>query len=577
MGIKKLFIFCSSLLIMLTAGACSSTNWVVINEQAKDVNDYELINTRYYLDSNNGIIPNHPLIHFELKAVDTFRYAKRVKTERYIQRYRPRLDFLLLGAAGAGLSYYAAFSDQLVKQPSDLQRYSLIGAGTLLTGLSFLNMKQVGEPTKTGETRLLRKTGSVLDVDTTVVRPYNTEAPSIKILYKEQELANHPEWSFTDGSITVNLAQEIDAGAFDENPDEFIRVEARFDTLTHVREVPVSSIFEQFVVVNTQITALRNAPEANPANVLTDLAEGSQLKLVSKEGDYYKVLYGISETWIAARDVNTIWRPSEFASELSVIAIPNVPFGSVDIERNIPVLGLGSVNSSAFILSNNQFEGDISERIYGQRDARLIQEYLIQGLGVRSPRVIKAMNVHSDNMTNRAYARLVSTMGEEKQNLYVYINGYAEIKNDKVLLVGSALNDDNELRYIDLKKLFTALSKLNTESIIVVADLDFLNGSDTAAPLQKLASVITDENPSSAVFFGAKAGQRSGIYSSQTGIQNRHSIFTYFFADALKQKNTSMQQIYNHLLRNVSFTSRSLYDRPQNPLFYGNQSLQILN
>ena len=181
MGIKKSFILFIVLISGILFQGCSSTSWVVVDEQALDINEYELVSSQYFLESTNGITPNQPLIHFDLKSINTYEYAQRVKTERYIQRYRPRLGYVLLGAAGAGLSYYAAFSDQLLDRPTDVQRYALTGAGTLLTGLSFLNMKPVGEPTRTGESRLLRQTGTATEVDTTNVRPYNTENPNIRI------------------------------------------------------------------------------------------------------------------------------------------------------------------------------------------------------------------------------------------------------------------------------------------------------------------------------------------------------------------------------------------------------------
>ena len=576
MGIKKAFYFAVTIVTAILFQGCSSTSWTITDEEAMDINDFELISSRFYMERSRGVTPTQPIVHFDLKSINTYEYAQRIKTERYIQRYRPRLGYVLLGAAGAGISYYAAFSDQLLDRPSDVQRYALMGAGTMLTGLSFLNMKPVGEPTRTGESQLLRQTGTIQEVDTTNARPYNAQNPGIKITYNDRVLAENSEWNFSGGRLSVNLAEEVDASIFGENPRGNIQVTATYDTLSQTKSVPVQSVFEQFIVVDVQITALRNEPESNPSNVLTDLAEGSQLKLISKEGDWYRVLYGISETWVSANDVRTIWRPSEFASDLSVIAIPNVPFGSIDVERNIPVLGRSSLNSSAFILSNSQYEGDISERIYGQRDAKLMEEYFIQGFGVRSTRVVKAMNAASDRIAERAYSRLASSMSESRQNLRVYINGYAEIRDSQVFLLGSELTDDGEQQYIDLQRLFRAFNNLDLNSLLIIADLDILNSNGSTEPLENLASIVTDANFGASVFFSSRPDQRSGIYSSNNGDQNRHSIFTYFMAQAIKEQNMTMNAIYNHLERNVPFTSRSLYDRPQNPLFYGNGELGLL-
>jgi hypothetical protein len=575
MGIKKVFYIVAVVFAAFVIQGCSSTSWVITDEEAMDINDFEMVSSSFFLESKRGITPQQPIVYFDLKSINTYEYAQRIKTERYIQRYRPRLGYVLLGVAGASISYYAAFSDQLLDRPSDVQRYALTGAGTLLTGLSFLNMKPVGEPTRTGESRLLRQTGIIQEVDTIEARPYDTQNPGIKISYNGRVLTENSAWNFNGGRISINLAEEVDASIFPENPRSNIQVTATYDTLSHTREVSVESVFEQFIVVDVQITALRNEPESNPANVLTDLAEGSQLKLISKEGDWYKVLYGISETWVSANDVRTIWRPSEFATDLSVIAIPNIPFGSVDVERNIPVLGRSSLNSAAFVLSNNQFEGEISERIYGQRDAKLMEEYFIQGFGIRGTRVVKAMNVASDRIVERAYSRLASSMNESGQNLRVYINGYAEIIDSQVFLLGSELSEIGEKQYIDLQKLFRAFNNLDLNSILIIADLDILNPNGSSEPLENLASIVTDANFGGAVFFSSRPDQRSGIYSSNNGDQNRHSIFTYYMAQAIKERNMTMNSIFNHLERNVPFTSRSLYDRPQNPLFFGNGDLGL--
>lgn len=576
MGLNR-SITCFLIFLSFLLMSCSSTSWVVVEEDATDINDFEIISTQYFLESTNGLNPNQPIVHFDIKAINTYEYAQRVRTERYIQRYRPRIGFVLLGMAGAGLSTYAAFSDQLLTEPTNPQRYALLGAGGLLTGLSFLNMKQVGEPSKTGENRLLRKTGSIQEADTISARPYNSEYPAIKISYRDQVIRETENWSFNEGRISINLAEEVDASLFEEDPMDNILVEVSYDSLHNTKEVPVSSIFERFVVVDAQITALRNDPSNSRDNILTDLAEGSQLKLMERKGEWYKVLYGITETWVYANDVHTIWRPSEFASDLSVIAIPNVPFGSVDVERNIPVLGRSSLNSSAFLLSNYQYEGEFSERVYGERDTKLMEEYFIQGFGIRSTNIVKATNISTDRLLERAYSRLASSITDGPQNLNVYISGYAEIRDSKVYLIGSSFNENGEPMYIDLHQFFRALRNLDLSSVHVFADLDILNENGSTEPLADLASVITSENSSSAVFFGARPDQRSGIYTSNNGEQNRHSIFTYYLAEAIKERKMTMEEIFDHLERNVPFTSRSIYDRPQNPLFFGNPQLQLLN
>ncbi|MDZ7806833.1 MAG: caspase family protein [Gracilimonas sp.] len=555
--------------------SCSSTSWVVIEEDATDVSDYELTESEFFLDPNDTITPQAPFLNVDLMAVNTYEYAQRIRTERYIQRYRPRLGYVMLGVAGAGLSYYAAFSDQLLQQPTDPQRYSLIGAGTLLTGLSFLNMKPVDEPTKTGETRLLRKTGTIMVADTIETLPYTEEQVKVSISYGDSLLINSKNYGFNDNNISINLAEEINSNSFGEDPQYEIKISVEYDTLRTVKSTPIASIFEQFVVVDTEVTPLRNAPDVNSDNVLTDLAEGSQLKLVKREGKWFKVLYGISETWISTSDVYTIWRPAEFSSDLTVVTIPNIPFGSIDVERDIPELGDLSQNTAALIISNDQYSGQFSERTYGDRDSQLLEEYFTQGLGIRSNNFIRSFNIDSTEQMNAAADRLLNLIDRNRNRAIVYINGYALVEDGNLYMVGTNYNGEKPM-LINLKTFFDQISQSQLSEFIGFVDLDIIQTDDSDLDYQTIVSDLTDSISRSAVIFSSNSTQRSGIYSSQNGERNRHSIFSYYLAEALKQNKKGIDQILDHLQRNVPFRSRSIYDRPQDPVLIGRSDIQLV-
>lgn len=555
--------------------SCSSTNWVVVTEEATDESESEVVETEYFLDVDTSISPNDPILYFDLKAINTVEYAQRVQVERFVQRYQPRLGYVLLGMAGAGLSTYAAFSDQLITEPTNLQKYSLLGAGGLLTGLSFINMRPVGEATKTGETRLLRKTGTALRTDTAMAGDYDAQSSSLKMYHNDSVFLERQRLVINNGRIAINLAEVVEPSLFEQSESDEIRVQVTVDSMSRTATIPVSSFFERFVIVESQVSPLRNSPVNNPDNILIDLAENSQLRLVSREGGWFKVMYGISETWLEANDAREVWRPSEFASELSVITVPETPFGSVDVERNIPVLSSGEQNNTAFILSNYDYESDLPEKMYGARDVQLVEAYFEEGFGIRSNDIIKAANLNSNRQAQEALARLSGIAADSSSTLLVYLSGYAHVQDSVVYLAGVG-SEDEASSHINLNNLFRNLDRLPSESIVVFADLDFIGNSDHTEPLIELTSFITGKD-NRAVFFAARPDQRSGIYSSSNGAQNRHSIFTYYLAEAFQQRKTRLNDIYNHLGRNVTFTSRSIYDRPQNPLFFGNGDLQILD
>lgn len=570
---RSLFGLIAIISVLLTV-SCSSTSWVVIEEDATDASDYELMGTEFFLDPNDIITPQAPIYDVDLMSVNTYEYAQRIKTERYIQRYRPRLGYVMLGVAGAGLSYYAAFSDQLIQQPTDLQRYSLVGAGTLLTGLSFMNMKAVDEPTKTGETRLLRKSGTIMVADTIETLPYTNAPATVTISYGDSLLISSKNYMFNDNNISINLAEEVNSNLFGDEPQYDISISVEYDSLKTVKNTPVSSIFEQFVVVDSEVTPLRNAPDVNTDNVLTDLAEGSQLKLVEKDGDWFKVLYGISETWIAASDVYTMWRPTEFSSDLTVVTIPNIPFGSIDVERDIPLLGDLSQNTAALIISNDQYSGELSERTYGDRDSKLIEEYFLQSLGIRSNNLISTYNIDSAEQMNSAANRLSNLIGNTRNRILVYVNGYASIKEGNLYLLGTKYNNDGS-GLIDIKEMFEQLRESQPSEIIAFIDLDIIRSDNSTINYNRNFNDLSSSTRS-AVIFSSTPTQRSGVFSSTNGEKNRHSIFTYYLAEALKQGKTGVDQIFEHLQRNVPFRSRSIYDRPQDPQLIGQRELQLI-
>ncbi len=575
MGLKLKFIsYFLSTLFLFTG--CSSTRWVVESQETIDRNDFKLLDSKLFLNRIDRIRPEEPLVRFKLKTANTIEFAERIRTDRYIQTYRPRLGYVLFGLASAGIAGYAAFSNDIVNEQNQTQKIALIGAGTALTGISFLNMKPVGEPTATGESKLLRRTGKRVEVDTLDTSSEFATIPEYEILFNNEVIIPKTKRSFRDNIIEINLAEEIAPESLPENRDININLNIYFQDSTYNYSIPVSSIFESFVVVTSNVSALRNKPEVNRNNVLTDLAKGSQLKLVERQGDWFKALYGISETWVAASDVVTIWRPSEFSHQLSVVAIPNVPFGSIDIERNFPSLVSESKNRWAYMISNGSYTGILSERNYAKRDARLMNEYFNKTLGVPADNILSFEDQHGSQPIRNSFNRLVSGINNSPSELVVYLSGYARVdETSKEIFFLGTVNDTSSQNEVSLNSLFDGIAQLPLTKISVIADLEFINQTKNNDALEDLASLITSNIKESAIVFSADTDQTSLIYSTPNGVQKRHSIFTYFVADAFKNRYSNWGAIVKHLQRNVSFTSRSLYNQPQDIQFFGNLSLDL--
>ncbi|MCG8372980.1 MAG: hypothetical protein MI700_05585, partial [Balneolales bacterium] len=268
MGLKYTYIML--LIISLLGGACSSSKWVVVDQYATDRNDFELLDSEFFLTRTGEITPDNPIAFYELKAANTFEYAQRVQTDRYIQRYTPSLRSILIGSIGAGLATASAVSTD---NPGFAENILYATAGFVVL-TSFLNMNPTGEPTSTGETRLLRKTGTIQETDTVTTDPIAGVVPSYTIYDSQEILALGNDIPFINGRYTINLLDGLNPETFEYGTDEFVTLEIIFNDQIYVEDIPLASIFERFVVVSSEVTALRDEPVLDSRSILTDLAEG---------------------------------------------------------------------------------------------------------------------------------------------------------------------------------------------------------------------------------------------------------------------------------------------------------------
>jgi hypothetical protein len=137
---------------------------------------------------------------------------------------------------------------------------------------------------------------------------------------------------------------------------------------------------------------------------------------------------------------------------------------------------------------------------------------------------------------------------------------------------------------INLKTFFKQLSNVPSAQTLVVSDIDFshrkpensFTPNEEQRILGSLMSVLIDDD-STSLLMGTQIGQPSSLYLSSTGEDKKHHIFSYFFARAIQLRKTKLSAIYQFLERNVSYTSRRLHDRPQDPRLFGDVSLNLVN
>lgn len=560
------------LFLLILVSACSSSKWVVEDQFATDRNDFELLESVQFLERTGQITPQTPYVQFQLKAANTFEYAQRVKTDRYIQRYKPSMKSILWGLAGAGL---ASGSALLAESGSNTQNV-LFGTAGFVSVASFLNMKPTGEPTPTGESRLLRKTGQITETDTVMASPLPGNTISYTIFDDGEILSIDNEIPFANNTYTISLLEIFNPETFDYSSDKVFKLEVYFNDQVYKVDIPIRSFLERFVVIESEITALRDEPVLDSRTILTDLARGSQLRLVEEQDLWFKVLYGISETFISKSDAGLIWRPSEFASQLSIITVPNVPFGNIDVENGLPVFAERNNARFAFILANREYQGDFSERSYAERDARLMEEYFRNSYGIPNENLQKTTNIETQQQLVLAYNRFANLLRNEQEQLVVYISGYVSAgPNNQMMLIGTG--SEGAKNRISLNSFFSGISRLPVNELVIFLDVDNIDERNNTNLIKTLSHQILSNKPNSAIVVSSTETQRSRNYTGFSSDQKRHSIFTYFVADGMKKGAVSVSEIVNHLQRNVDYTSRRLHNQPQHILFFGKNDISLAN
>ncbi len=568
----------SAILFLCVTTACSSSKWVVENQKEIDRNDFELLSSRKFLELSGTTSPQSPIVSFQLKAENTFEYAQRVRTDRYIQRYRPTFRSIIFGLIGSGLAIGVANSiadnsSDEGDNNSNVTQNVLYGAAGVIALASVLNMKAVGEPTPTGETRLLRKTGSTTETEIITALPESNLKATYSIFYRDEILVGEKEIKPSGSTYSINLIEDLNPEEFEYDSSDVVELEVYYNGETYRELIPLRNVFDSFVVVSSQVTALRDEPAYDERNILTDLAFGSQMKMVSEDSTWYKVLYGISETWISKTDAYPIWRPSEFASQLSIFAIPNIPFGNVDVETGIPVLRESNDSTLVFMLVNGEYKGNYSERPFADRDARLMDEYFQNALGIPYSNIVKAYDIETQQQLTLAYTRLATRFRRPQKQLIVYLSGYVRSDDEERIRF---LSTDASDQSFALNSLLNSISTLDVEELVVLADLDFV-AQEEPGSIEFFGESILQNHPDASIVFSSTETQRSRDYSIANGDQNRHSIFTYYLADALKNGETNISGIINHLQRNVDYTSRRLHNQPQQIIYFGNSGISLID
>lgn len=565
-------------------GSCTSARWTVKEKESTDRSDYEIVEENYFLQQSNEVSPESPVLSLDLFSETKYEYTQRVLMERNIQDYTLRPGTTALGVGGAAMAFYVANIADLGNHSSSTKRWSLNSIGALMLASGFLNMKPVGNPRPTGEERYLRTTGVTTEIDTVNADAKNDASASVYMLYNDLIIFEENDQNISNGTLNVPIGNALNDLRLSGTDPGRTTVEVLFADSLYRYNFAVNSVLQPYAVINKQLTALRNSAEGNADNVLADLVEGSQLKISSISDNWYQVMYGISETYIKKSDASIIWRSEDYEVEDQVVAVPRVPFGEIDVESNIPVLRDENPNAKALLLINQNYNDMLGERNYALRDGRLIRTYLQNALGYSADNIYQLADISSSDSLNTLLSTLQSTANDSTE-LFVYLSGYGAIieKKQRQLQFLKVTSNNQSDSTIAVSDIFSRIGEIPSTKTVVLSDIDFISGSsqesftksEMRSTIESNVSPLLSRNSNSAVLMGSQLNNPSRLYMSADGEDKKHYIFPYFFAKALQERRTVLSDIYQFLERNVSYTSRRIFDRPQNPLLLGNTKINL--
>lgn len=565
--------------------SCTGARWTVKEKESVDQSDYKIVDEQLLLRQSGEVSPQNPVLSLDLLSRISYRYNQRVLMQRNIQDYKLRPGLVALGIGGAAMAFYLANSTEFSDSRSTTEKWTLNSLGGVMLASGFLNMKPVSEPRPTGEERYMRSTGDTVAVDTVKAGMQPDTSASVYMLYNDLIVYEEHNRSITDGKLDIPVGNILNDLQLSGREPGRATVEILFADSLYRYSYPIQSVLQPYASVTTQITALRNSPEEDD-NVLADLVKGSRLQIDSFENDnWYQVLYGISKTYIKKDDAKILWRSEGFGSEDQIVAVPRVPFGNIDVESNIPFLRQSNPNAKALLIVNQNYTDTLESRNYSLRDARLMRTYLENALGYREEHTYQLADITSADSLNAVLTELHRTANDSTE-LFVYISGQGSINVSgdtpqlQYLSVGS---DSLKPSALNLADIFEKIGKINTSQTIVLSDIDF--SSDTQNEtfednrvqeiVESNTKPLISNNPQSALLMGTKLNYPSSLYISDRGEDKKHHVFPYFFAKALQQRRTVLSDIYLYLERNISYTTRRLFDRPQDPLLIGNTQLDL--
>jgi len=561
--------------------SCTTSRWVVVDQAVTNQSDSPaILSENLALAVDREPTSDDPTIQFSIQKIVEKELEQRVMVERTIQKYRPRWGIWAIGVGGAVFAATAANSSVIYPEIGNREQLFLNLTSLLTATMTLSQLKPVGEPISTGETRLMRRSGYEVISDTLQSDSFNSdESFQLLVQHRDSVIVEETDIPGNNGSLAINLASVLNNVATEINENSTLRINVSYGDSKLEETYRIRDFMEPYVVVDEAVVLLRNTPVLSELNVVAEVGSGSAFELVERTGNgWYRVLFGGSEVFIEENEASVEWLSDATSESIDVFEFVDVPFGEIDVENSVPILRQNRPSDRSLIITNNFLNPD-DERPYVDRDHRLFNFYMGAALQMEKSQRY-TIQIDSTKKWNSEFAGLVES--DSTGLIYVYFSGTADVIENELYMIQSITGEE---RYVPIKELFGYLGQMNPEKLIVLADFDFRvknregAGSDPRmegeVALQRAASELQRLVPNSAIIFSNRPGQESQLFAGGGSENKRHHIFTYYWAEALKNRNTTVNLLLNHLQSNVDYTSRRLHDAPQEIKAFGNLMISV--
>lgn len=266
---------------------------------------------------------------------------------------------------------------------------------------------------------------------------------------------------------------------------------------------------------------------------------------------------------------------------------------------NIPIKNPGAI---AVIIGNRDYQNrDISSVDFAHNDAEAMKKYLTNVFGYSEENIIYESNASKTKFeaifgTNDNYkGKLYNHLKKGKSDIFIYYSGHgAPDPNDKRAYFVPSDADPQALSLTGypLQQLYDNISKIvrdkQAPNVFIVIDACFSGATEKGLFYKNMSPLVITggENPllslSNAVVLTSASGTEISSWYPEKG----HSMFTYFFLKAVKDKagKSNATLTAEALFRFVSDESEGvpyyaarLYGRKQTPQITGDKNRVILS